>query len=73
MQYKLHGDFTSIAEKKGTLFAPEREVEIATEKVVGSGFYLAPGVPHPYQGTIFARATSGHAVLNVVDVTLPTS
>jgi|GEM_PF-2199569 hypothetical protein len=73
MQYQLHGDFTPITETKGTLFAPEREVEIATEQKVGTGFYLAPNVPTPFKGTIFARATSGHAVLNVVDVTLPTS
>lgn len=73
MQYKLHGDWTSIAEKKGTLYTPEREVEISTEQVLDSGFLLAPGVPMPFKGTIFARATSGHAVLNVVDVTLPTS
>lgn len=73
MQYKLNGDWTSVTEKKGTLFAPEREVEISTEQKIGSGFLLSPGVPMPFKGTIFARATSGHAVLNVVDVTLPTS
>lgn len=73
MQYKLKDEWTSITEKVGTLYTPEREVEISTEKVNGSGFILAPLTPFPFKGTIFARAANGHAALNVVNITLPTS
>ena len=73
MRYKLKDEWTSITEKVGTLYAPEREVEISTEKVNGSGFILAPLTPFPFKGTIFARAANGHAALNVVNITLPTS
>jgi hypothetical protein len=72
MQYKLKDEWTSITEKVGTLYAPEREVEISTEKVNGSGFILAPLTPFPFKGTIFARAANGHAALNVLNITLPT-
>nr|DAQ95387.1 MAG TPA: hypothetical protein [Bacteriophage sp.] len=73
MQYKLKDDWMSIAETSGTLYAPERAVEISTEKVNGSGFILNPLTPFPFKGTIFARAANGHADLNVVNVTLPTN
>ena len=73
MQYKLKDDWMSITETSGTLYAPERAVEISTEKVNGSGFILNPLTPFPFKGTIFARAANGHADLNVVNVTLPTN
>lgn len=73
MQYKLKDEWTTITEKQGTLYAPERSVEISTEKVNGSGFILNPLTPFPFKGTIFARAANGHADLNVVNVTLPTN
>ena len=73
MQYKLKDEWTPITEKQGTLYAPERAVEISTEKVNGSGFILPPLKPYPFKGTIFARAASGYADLNVVNITLPTS
>lgn len=73
MQYKLKDEWTSITEQQGTLYAPERSVEISTEKVNGSGFILCPMKPYPFKGSIFARAANGFADLNVVSVTLPTS
>ena len=73
MKYKLKDEWTSITENQGTLYAPEREVEISTEKVNGSGFILPPLKPYPFKGTIVARAANGYADLNVVNITLPTS
>jgi hypothetical protein len=71
MQYQLKDEWVNITETEGTLYAPERAVEISTEKVKGSGFILPALKPYPFKGTIFARAANGHADLNIVNITLP--
>ena len=74
MVLKLKNDWTEIAATEGTLYAPERSVEVSTEKVVGSGLILEAGAPFPFKvkAKLYARATSGYAQLNVLAVTLPT-
>lgn len=74
MVLKLKDDWTEVGATEGTLYATERIVEVSTEKMNGSGFMLEPGIPFPFKakGTLYARAVSGYAQLNVLDITLPT-
>ena len=74
MVLKLKEDWTEIAATEGTLYAPERSVEVSTEKEAGSGILLEAGKAFPFKvkAKLYARATSGHAQLNVLAITLPT-
>ena len=71
MVYGLKNEWQEIAEAQGTFYAPERSVEISHEQKAGSGFILDAGIPCPFKaaGKLYARATSGHAQLNVVNMT----
>ena len=72
-QYKLNSDFTALSETSGVFYVqPEYSVEIATGSStpdIGTGFVLKGGCPMSLSatGTIYARATGTHAVLNVVE------
>lgn len=74
MVLKLKEDWTEIAATEGTLYAPERSVEVSTEKENGSGILLEAGKAFPFKvkAKLYARAASGHAQLNVIAITLPT-
>ena len=74
MVLELNDDWTEISATEGTLYAPERSVEVSDEKEAGSGFLLDAGIPFPFKakGKLYARAASGHAQLNVLAITLPT-
>lgn len=72
MQYKLNNDFTALSETSGIFYVqPGYSVEIAVGSSTpekDSGFVVKGGEPVSYtgSGTIYARATGTHAVLNVV-------
>lgn len=76
MQYKLKNEFAALSETGGVFYAlPEYGVEIATGSSApdkDTGFVLTGGKPVYFtsESTIYARATGGHAVLNVVSGTL---
>ncbi len=74
MVLKLKEDWTEIVATEGTLYAPERSVEVSTEKEAGSGILLEAGNAFPFKvkAKLYARAASGHAQLNVLAITLPT-
>ena len=76
MQYKLNNEFTALSETGGIFYVqPGYSVEISTgESTPGkdSGFVVKGGEPVSYtgSGTIYARATGTHAMLNVVEGSL---
>lgn len=76
MQYTLNNEFTALSETGGIFYVqPGYSVEIATGNDTpdkDSGFVLAGGKPTYFssESTIYARATGGRAVLNVVSGTM---
>ncbi len=76
MQYKLNDEFTALSETSGIFYVqPGYSVEISTGESTpdkDSGFVVEGGKPVSYtgSGTVYARATGTHAVLNVVNGSL---
>lgn len=79
MQYTLSSEFTKITETSGTMYVPEKSVEISAGSAVpakGTGIVLDYGEKFPFAvvtsgNSFYARAVSSHAVLNVVPSKLP--
>jgi hypothetical protein len=79
MQYNLSTEFTRLEETSGLLYPPDRQVEVAASEdtpTKGDGAMVRAGQKYPFtatKGAIYARATSGSAILNVLPLVFATS
>ena len=79
MQYTLSSEFTKITETSGTMYVPDKAVEVsagASAPSKGTGIVLEYGEKFPFAASIsgnsfYARAVSSSALLNVVPSKLP--
>ena len=75
MQYKLTSEFQTITETEGIMYVPDKSVEIASGTSIpdkGTGIFMNLGDKLEFSattsGSIYARAASSSALLNVVGI-----